>query len=132
MYDPLPKTNPKAHQDPDSTPPPLLHIKWQDEVPDVEVLKRAGTDSVEALITAAQLQWAGCVRRMPDERIPKLLLYGELQQGKLRKPGGQKLRFKDVLKRHLKMSGVDVAHWEEQALDRHTWRTVVCNSRTRV
>ena len=51
----------------------------------VEVLKRAGADSVEALITAAQLPWAGHVWRIPDERIPKLLLYvlyGELQQGK--------------------------------------------------
>lgn len=132
MYDTLPKTHQKAHQDLDSSPPPLLHINCQDKVPDVEVLKRAGTYSVEALITATQLRWAGRVRRMADERIPKLLLYRELQQGILRKRGGQKLRFKDVLKRHLKMSGVDVAHWEKQALDLHKWRTVVRNSRTRV
>ena len=30
------------------------------------------------------------------------------------------------------MSGVDVSHWEEQALARRKWRTVVHKSRTRV
>ena len=59
-----------------------LYRKLLHKVPEVEVLKQAGTDNVEALITAAQLRWAGHVKRMPDERIPKLLLYGELQLGK--------------------------------------------------
>ena len=44
----------------------ILHIKWQERVPDVEVLKRAGTVSAEATITTTQLSWAGHVSRMPD------------------------------------------------------------------
>ena len=48
----------------------LLHIKWRDKVAEVKFLKRVGTDSVEAL------------RRIPDECIPKLLLYEEMQQEK--------------------------------------------------
>ncbi|XP_068717208.1 uncharacterized protein [Montipora capricornis] len=92
-------------------------IRWQDRVPDVEVLTRAETPSVQALITASQLRWAGHVRRMPDSRLPKAVLYGELSEGK-RKQGGQKLRVKEVPKRHMKSANVKSETWEQDALDR--------------
>ena len=41
------------------------------------------------------------VIRMPDECLPKKILYGELQVGK-RSHGGQKKRYKDTLKASLK------------------------------
>ena len=44
-----------------------MHIKLQERVPDVEVLKRAGIVSAEACITATQLRLAGHVSRMPDD-----------------------------------------------------------------
>ena len=43
---------------------------------------------------------------MNDSRIPKKILYGELAEGK-RRQGGQKLRYKDVAKRHLKGMDLD-------------------------
>ena len=79
----------------------LLKIKWQDRIPDTEVLKRAGMQSVHTLLKLAQLRWTGHVTRMPDERLPKKILYGELQVGK-RSHGGQKKRYKDTLKASLK------------------------------
>ena len=57
----------------------LLKIKWQDRIPDTEVLKRAGMQSVHTLLKLAQLRWTGHVTRMPDERLPKKILYGELR-----------------------------------------------------
>ena len=59
----------------------LLKIKWQDRIPDTEILKRAGMQSVHTLLKRAQLRWTGHVTRMPDERLPKKILYGELQVG---------------------------------------------------
>ena len=79
----------------------LLKIKWQDRIPDTEFLKRAGMQSVHTLLKLAQLRWTGHVTRMPDERLPKKILYGELQVGK-RSHGGQKKRYKDTLKASLK------------------------------
>ena len=53
----------------------LQKIKWQDRIPDTEVLKRAGMQSVHILLKMAQLRWTGHVTRMPDERLPKKILY---------------------------------------------------------
>ena len=61
----------------------FLKIKWQDRIPDTEVLKRAGMQSIHTLLKLAQLRWTGHVTRMPDERLPKKILYGELQVGRL-------------------------------------------------
>ena len=95
----------------------IMKIKWSDYVSNVEVLRRAGLDSVEAVLTTMQLRWTGHVVRMEDDRIPKQLLYGELAEGK-RKVGGQKLRYKDVQKRHLKAMNIVVNSWEQLAADR--------------
>ena len=53
----------------------ILNIRWRDCVPDVEVLRRAHTVSVEALVTGAQLRWAGNVQRMANNRLPKAVFY---------------------------------------------------------
>ena len=58
----------------------LLKIKWQDKIPDTEVLKKAGMQSMHIVLKLAQLRWTGHV--MPDERRPKKVFYGELQEGK--------------------------------------------------
>ena len=41
-----------------------LKIKWQDRIPDTEVLKRAGMQTIHTLLKLAQLRWTGQVTRM--------------------------------------------------------------------
>ena len=72
----------------------FLRIIWQDMTPDTDVLKRAGLQSIHALLEKAQLRWAGHVVRMSDERLPKRLLYGELSEERS-STGGQRKRYKD-------------------------------------
>ena len=100
----------------------LLRIRWQDKIPDTEVHERAGMPSIFTLLQKAQARWAGHVVRMPDSRLPKQLLYGELCQGK-RMVGGQKKRFKDCLKASLRDLSIDINSWETHALDRPSWRS---------
>ena len=102
----------------------LLHICWQDRVPDTEVLRQADMPSAITLMRKAQLRWAGHVFRMSDDRVPKQLLYGELTGGK-RKAGGQKKRFKDSLRISLKDFSIDIKSWEALAADRPSWRCAV-------
>ena len=61
---------------------------------------------------------------MEDGRIPKDLLYAELKEGR-RKVGCPQLRFKDVVKRDLKRTGIGYTTWEYEAEDRDNWKSLV-------
>ena len=102
----------------------LLKIRWQDKIPDTEVLKKAKMQSVYTLLKLAQLRWTGHVTRMLDERLPKKVLYRELQEGK-RSQGGQKKRYKDTLKASLKDLNIPTESWEQAAQDRTKWRCLI-------
>ena len=93
-------------------------------IPDTEVLKKAKMQSVHTLLKLAQLRWTGHVTRMPDERLPKKVLYGELQEVK-RSQGGQKKRYKDTLKASLKDFNIPIESWEQAAHDRTKWRCLI-------
>ena len=81
----------------------LLKIKWQDRIPDTEVLKRAGMQSVHTLFKLAQLRWTDHVTRTLDERLPKKFLFGELQVWKC-SHGDKKKQYKTPSKTPLKTS----------------------------
>ena len=100
----------------------LLKIKWQDKIPDTEVLERASMPSIHTLLMKNQIRWAGHLTRMPDHRLPKRIFYGELRYGK-RSQGGQRKRFKDTLKTSLKAFEIHPDTWETAAKDRNSWRT---------
>ena len=53
---------------------------------------------------------------MPDERLPKKILNGELQVGK-GCHGSQKKRYKDTLKASLKDFNIPTESWEQIAQD---------------
>ena len=74
----------------------LLKTMWQNKILDTEVPKRAGMQ-----LKLAQLRWTSHVTRMPDERLPNKVLYGELQVGK-RARAGQNKRYKYTLEVSLK------------------------------
>ena len=61
---------------------------------------------------------------MPEERLPKKILYGELQMDK-RSHGGQKKRYKDTLKASLKGFNIPTELWEQIAQDRAKWRGLI-------
>ncbi|KAK1893602.1 GTP-binding protein RHO2 [Dissostichus eleginoides] len=58
---------------------------------------------------------------MPDGRLPKGILYGELSAGS-RGRGRPLLRFKDVVKRDMKALDIATDNWERLAEDRTKWR----------
>ena len=98
----------------------ILGVHRQDRITNARILEQADTTSIEAHIVRSQLSWAGHVRRMPDTRVPKQLLYAELSSGK-RKTGGQWKRYKYQLKANLKKCEMDL-QLETTADDRAYWR----------
>jgi len=95
----------------------IFKIRWQDRIPNIEVLERAELPGVITTMRKAQTRWAGHVLRMSDFDIPKQLLYGEFSRGG-RKIGGQRKRYKDSLKAYHKDFNIDVTTWENAASDR--------------
>lgn len=101
----------------------ILGLSWQDRIPHSDILNRAGTTSIECMIHCRQLRWAGHVLRMPDSRLPKITLYGQLAEG-TRLRGGPKKRYKDQLKKTLKNFLLRPDDLEVMVQDRTQWRTV--------
>ncbi len=56
----------------------VLSIRWQERIPNTEVLQWARLPSILTLLTLA---WLGHMHLMDDGRIPKDLLYGESTNG---------------------------------------------------
>lgn len=102
----------------------LLRIDWKDQIPNQEVLRRAETTGIEAMLNQSQLRWSGHVTRMDDSRLPKQLFHAELSTGK-RHTGGQRKRYKDVLKSTLKAYGIPVDQWQTLSQDRPAWRASI-------
>lgn len=101
-----------------------MNISWSDRVRNTEVLRRANVSGIEAYLMRRQLRWSGHISRMAEERVAKRIFYSELQEGK-RKQGGQLLRYKDVLKRHMRRCDIEPSRWEILAQDRSKWRHTV-------
>ena len=78
---------------------------------------------IEALLIRNQCRWAGHVLRMDDERIPKTLLFGQIQDAPCR-TGRPLLRYKDKLKSNFKALSLDINTWEVKAINRDTWRSL--------
>ena len=74
----------------------IARVRWQDKIPNTEVLQICGVTGVEAFIMSAQLRWVGHVMRMDDTRLPKTAFYCELVHG-TQSLGGPRKRFKDML-----------------------------------
>ena len=101
----------------------IAHVRWQDKIPNTEVLQICGVTGIEAFLMSAHFRWTGHVTRMDDTRLPKIALYGELERG-TRSHGGQRKRYKDMLKSSMKACGMQPDELETLTADRSSWRTL--------
>ena len=99
----------------------ILRISWEDRVTNNEVFRRSEMKSIEADILLHQLRWTGHMERMPDTRLPRQILYGELEEG-TRPRGGPKRRYKDQLRRTFAKFSIEEKSWTVTARNRNAWR----------
>ena len=81
------------------------------------MLARLGLQSIECIIVKNQLRWAGHVHRMPEERYPRRVLYGQMTDGN-RPAHGPKKRYKDQLKKTMKNFNNPPGSFETKASDK--------------
>ena len=102
----------------------IFRVHWKDKITNNEILTRASLPSMEATILQHRLRWVGHIARMPPTCLPKIILYGELKEGKQPR-GGPKRHFKDQLKRSLAQGNIPDNNWETIAHERHSWKVKV-------
>jgi hypothetical protein len=120
---------------------------WKDKIPYIHLIsnlgdynrnfdwanetnKGAALTAVETYCRLARLRYAGHVERMPDDRIPKMIMHGEIDMGQ-RKPGRPYKSYKQSLKDDLMCFDL----WEKYqnagqsfqvlASDREMWRRLI-------
>ena len=87
-------------------------IRWQDHITNLEVLDQTKSTSIEATIVKAQLRWVGHVIRMEECRMPRRMMYGELQVGN-RNQDRPKLRYKNTVKANLQWCHINPRDWRD-------------------
>ena len=88
---------------------------------ELEVLQKCKIGGIESFLIKNQLRWVGHTLRMSNERIPEMVMYGELTNAP-RKVGRPLLRYKDKLKSNLKALDIHLCGWEEVSNQRDQWR----------
>lgn len=91
----------------------ILKVKWQDMIPNTEILEKCKLTGIEAMIITHQLRWAGHVHRMGDDRIPKQIMLSQLDRG-TRDIGRPLQRHKDYLNYAMKKCEIPESKLTEQ------------------
>jgi len=86
-------------------PAQIAGIKWQERVPNTEVLLLCGSSGTEAFLLAAGLRWVAHVLPIEDNWIPKQVFFGQLSSGK-RPQCGPIWRYRDAVKVNKKRCGL--------------------------
>ena len=102
----------------------IMRITWMDKVTNKEIFERTGLPSMEDLLIRKNLRWTGHLMRMLPDRLPKQVLYSQLSSGH-RKRGRPRLRFKDTIKRNLKLRDIKIDSWTSLSQQRDKWRATV-------
>ena len=79
--------------------------------------------TIEELAMLRRMQWLDHLARMPDARMPKQILFGQLQRS--RPFHGMKMRWKHRVKKDM-MALTVLSHWYIAAQDRRLWHNRYC------
>ena len=98
----------------------ILRSSWMDYITGVEVRRRCcGQPTMEEILRGRRLQWVGHMQRMGRERLPKAMLWGEMDGG-VRRQGRPTKTWWDGVKDDLKELGL-VLHWRKLCQNREKW-----------
>ena len=104
----------------------ILGVSLWERKRSTSIRKMGGQQRVSASLMGRRLRFLGHLHRLPDHRLPRKLLVCAPVSGK-RHPGGQKLRWNDLLLRDLRRCGME-SDWRECASNRPEWRCSVKQS----
>ena len=95
-----------------------------DKVANKDILEPAGLSSMIGLLIINNLRWTRHLMGMSPDMLPKQILYSQLSSGH-RKRGRPRLRFKDTIKRNLKLRDIKTDSWTSLSQQKDKWRAIV-------
>ena len=95
-----------------------------DKVPNKDILERTELPSMEDLLVRKNLRWTGHLMKMSPDKLPTQILYYQLSSGH-RKRGRSRIRFKDTIKRNLKLRDIKTDTWTSLSQQIDKWRAIV-------
>ena len=101
----------------------IMGVRWDDFVRNEDIRARLCQPPVSMKLRRARLKWFGHVERMGEERQVKGVMNAVMEG---RRPVGRpRTRWKDVLRRDLRSSGLSLGEAAAEAQDRDRWKTIV-------
>ena len=92
--------------------------QWKERITSKRLAAAFGMEEpIEDSLMLHRLRWLGHLGRMDPDRIPKMMLFGELE--KTRPRHGTKKRWRDGVKSELQAIGVE--DWHSLSQDRSRW-----------
>ncbi len=91
-----------------------------------KTLRITKSDHIEVTLHRLRLEFAGKIARMDDERLPKLMLFGELEGGKRRR-GAPEKSWRSCFRDSLRAFEIDEEKWIELAVEKGAaeWKALI-------
>ena len=102
----------------------VLGTRLTDRISNSRLYEKCGSIPLSGAIMKERLRWLGHVLRMKDDRLPKIVLFGQ-PSGATRKAGRPCLGWEDVINNDLKEMGTSWEGVKREALNRLGWRRSV-------
>ena len=110
----------------------ILAISWRDHVTNEEVMRRAGMERLQGIVTTRRRKMAGHVLRLQTERPVQIAMHWVPEDSR-RKRGRPKKTWRSIFKEDLEEMGFSWHGARRIASDRDRWRLLVarCSERKR-
>ena len=102
----------------------LLGTRLTDRISNSRLNEKCGSIPLSRAIMKERLRWLGHVLQTKDERLLKIVLFGQPSRAK-RKAGHPRLGWEDVIKKDLKEMGTSLEGLKREALNTLEWKRSV-------
>ena len=108
----------------------ICKVSLKDKIRNEIILGWCNAARVSNIVSHRRLRWLGHLARMPDERLPKRVLFGHMDGSGLR--GKSQKQWVDYVREDLHYAGLLITWWRKSQ-DRAGWRAatkmyVCCNA----
>ena len=98
----------------------ICKVSLKDRINNERILGWCNVAKISNIVSHRRLRWLGHLARMPDERLPKRVLFGHMDGFVLR----GKSQWVDYVREDLQIAGLSYTWWKKSQ-DRAGWRAAI-------